>query len=124
MSRRGACGLLTVLLLGACASRVPETGFAEPAAIESAVTRYYESNASEEYETCLTPYIDGLTRTAVVEEQPEQLVLDVHYFYRDRFKNDNDGGIGRECTGFAHRQFTLAKAGGGVEVVAMSESRR
>jgi hypothetical protein len=124
MLRRAACGSLVVLLLGSCASRIPATGFAEPAAIESAITRYYERNGSEENQTCLTPYIDGLTRTAVVDEQPDRLVLDVHYFYRDRFKSDNDNGIGRECTGFRAREFTLAKGPDGIAVVAMGESRR
>jgi hypothetical protein len=115
---------LVLLLIGCAASRVPATGFAEPKAVEHAVTRYYERNASEEYRTCLTPYMDGLTRVAVVDQQPDRLVLDVGYFYRDRFKDDGGSGIGRECTGFAARQFTLVKSAGGVEVAAMSESRR
>lgn len=125
MSHPAVCrSLVLFLLLAACASRIPATGFAEPQAIERTIERYYESNASEENQTCLTPYMDGLTQVAVVDEQPDRLVLDVRYFYRDRFKDDGRDGIGRECTGFAERQFTLAKTDAGLQVVAMSDSRR
>ena len=116
--------LVPILLLAACASRIPETGFAPPEAIERAVTRYYERHASEENQTCLTPYIDGLTRVTVVEQQPDRLVLDVRYLYRDRLKDDNGNGIGSECTAYAERQFTLEKNDAGLEVVAMSDSWR
>ena len=116
--------LIVILLLAACASRIPATGFAEPQAIERTIKRYYESNASEENQTCLTPYMDGLTQVAVVDEQQGRLVLDVRYFYRDRLKDDGGDGIGRECTGYAERQFTLAKTDAGLQVVAMSDSRR
>ena len=116
--------LIVLLLLAACASRIPATGFAEPQAIEHTIKRYYESNASEENQTCLTPYMDGLTQVAVVDEQQGRLVLDVRYFYRDRLKDESSDGIGRECTGYAERQFTLAKTDAGLQVVAMSDSRR
>ncbi len=126
MWQRAVCGSLGILLVAACAaSRVPATGFAEPKAVEMAIMRYYERNASEENRTCLTPYMDGLTRVAVVDQQPDRLVLDVSYFYRDRFKDDRGNGIGRECSAFATREFTLAKGGAAaVEVVAMGELRR
>ena len=116
--------LVLLLLLAACASRIPATGFAEPAAIERTIESYYERHASEENQTCLNPYIDGLTRTAVVEQQPDRLVLYARYFYRDRLKDDRRDGIGRACTGYAGREFTLAKTDAGLQVVAMTESRR
>ena len=110
-----------LLLAGCAASRMPATSFAEPKELERTVMRYYERHASEENSTCLTPYIDGFTRVEVVEEQPERLVVDARYFYRDRFKDDTgDGGFGRECTGYADRRFTLARSGAGVQVVEMT----
>jgi hypothetical protein len=125
MPHRAVCrSLLPFLLLAACASRVPATGFAEPQVIEREVERYYERHASEENRTCLTPYIDGLTRVSVIEQQPDRLVLDARYFYRDRFKDDRSDGVGSECTGYAERQFTLAKTDAGLQVVAMTDSRR
>jgi hypothetical protein len=117
-----ATGLLAlVLLLGACAtSRMPATSFAEPKALERAVMRHYERHATEENRTCLSPYIDGLTQVDVVEETPERLVVDARYFYRDRFKDDGGNGLGRECTGYAERRFTLANSDAGVAVVEMT----
>jgi hypothetical protein len=116
--------LLPLLLLSACASPVPDTGFAEPQAIARTIERYYEDHASEENQTCLNPYIDGLTRVTVVEQQPDRLVLDARYLYRDRLKNDNNNGLGGECTGYAGRQFTLEKNDAGFQVVGMSDSWR
>jgi hypothetical protein len=125
MSHAAVCrSLVPILLLAACASRIPETGFAEPQAIERAIKRYYERHASEENQTCLTPYIDGLTRVTGVEQQPDRLVLDARYLYRDRFKDDQNDGVGSECTSYAGRQFTLEKNAAGFEVVAMSDSHR
>jgi hypothetical protein len=110
-----------VLLLAACAaSRMPATSFAEPPEIERAVMRYYERHATEENRTCLSPYIEGLTQVDVVEETPERLVVDARYLYRDRFKDDRDNGMGRECSGYAGRRFTLAKSDAGIAVVEMT----
>jgi len=119
---RSAAGLfpLVVLLAACAASRVPATTFAEPLEIERAIMRYYEYNATEENRTCLSPYIDGLTQAEVVEETPERLVVDARYFYRDRFKDDRGDGLGRDCTGYAGRRFTLAKTDAGVAVVEMT----
>ena len=110
-----------LLLAGCAASRMPATSFAEPQELERTVMRYYERHATEENRTCLSPYIDGFTRVELVEEQPERLVVDARYFYRDRSK-DNSGadGLGRECTGYADRRFTLARSEAGVEVVEMT----
>jgi hypothetical protein len=125
MSRPTVCrSLLPLLLLAACAPRVPATGFADPQVIEGMITRHYERHASEESQTCLTPYIDGLTKVTVVDERPDRLVLDARYLYRDRFRNDRENGLGGECIGYAERQFTLAKTDAGLQVVAMSDSRR
>lgn len=114
--------LLPLLLLAACASPVPETGFAEPQAVERAIKSYYERHASERNHACQAPYIDGLTRVTVVEEQPDRLVLDARYLFRDRFKNERGSGID-QCTSYAARQFTLEKNDAGLRVVGMSDSR-
>lgn len=113
--------LSVALLLAACAaSRMPATGFAEPQALERALTRYYERHATEENRTCLSPYIEGLTKVEVVEQQQGRLVVDARYLYRDRFIDDSADGIGRECTGYGERRFVLAEGPAGVEVVEMS----
>jgi hypothetical protein len=114
----------TALVAGCAASRVPETGFGEPQALERAVMGYYEGHATEENRTCLRPYMYGLTRVDVVEEQPERLVVDVRYLYRDRNKDDRGDGLGRECSDYGERRFTLRKAGPGFEVLEMTGPQR
>jgi hypothetical protein len=127
MSIRLPClGLLAALVAGCAASRLPSTDFAEPAALERAMKRYYEAHASEDHGQCLKPYIDGLTQVAVVDDQPERLVVDVRYFYRDRLKDDRgQDGFGRECTGYAGRRFDFGKGPtGAVEILDMTGERR
>ena len=120
MANLPVCLTLAAVLLAACAPRMPATSFAEPSAVERAIIRYYEYNATEENRTCLSPYIEGLTQVNVVEDTPERLVVDVRYLYRDRFKDDRGNGMGRECSGYAGRRFTLAKTDAGIDVVEMT----
>jgi hypothetical protein len=124
MSIRVLCLVLVAALVAACATRLPSTNFAEPAALEQAMKRYYEAHASEQYGYCLKPYIDGLTQVTVVDSQPDRLVVDVRYFYRDRLKDDRGINGGRECTGYAGRSFTFGKGTTGVEVLEMTGTRR
>jgi hypothetical protein len=114
----------TVLVAGCAASRMPETGFEEPGALERAVARYYERHATEENATCSSPFIHGLTQVDVVEDQPERLVVDVRYLYRDRNKDDRGDGLGRECSAYGERRFTLGKGAAGVEVLDMTGPQR
>jgi hypothetical protein len=114
------CLLAAVVVAGCAASRLPETGFGEPQVLERAVMRYYESHATEENRTCLSPYMEGLTQVDVVEEQPERLVVDVRYLYRDRNKDDRGDGLARECSDYSERRFTLGKGATGVEVLDMT----
>jgi hypothetical protein len=126
MSTRFLCLALLAALVAGCATRLPNTDFAQSAALEGAMKRYYEAHASEQYGYCLRPYIDGLSQVTVVDDQPQKLVVDVRYLYRDRLKDERDtGGFGRECVNYAGRQFTLAKnTAGGVEVLDMTGPRR
>lgn len=125
MSIRLIClALVAVLVAGCAASRLPSTSFAEPAALERAMNRYYEAHASEQYGYCLTPYINGLTQVAVVDSQPDRLVVDIRYLYRDRLKDERDQNGGRECVSYAGRSFTFGKGTAGVEVLEMTGTRR
>jgi hypothetical protein len=140
MSIRLRCLWLAVALIAGCATQLPRTSFAKPAALQAAMTAYYDAHATEEYGYCSTPYIDGLTHVSVVDNQPDKLVVDVRYFYRDRSKNNGtqsqstgnhtSGGLATrtfhaECVNFAGRQFTLGKdKNGAVEVLDMTGPRR
>ena len=125
MSNRPICLVFAAVLVAGCAaSRMPETGFGEPQALERTVMGYYATHASEENRTCLSPYMYGLTHVDVVEEQPERLVVDVRYLYRDRNKDDRGDGLGRECSGYGERRFTLGQSAAGIEVLDMTGSQR
>jgi hypothetical protein len=125
MPKRALCLAFVIVLAAGCAgSRVPETGFGDRQALERAIMSYYERHATEENRTCLSPFMYGLTRVDVVEEQPERLVLDVRYLYRDRNKDDRGDGLGRECSNYGERRFTLDKDGAGFEVLEMTGPQR
>jgi hypothetical protein len=125
VSTRSICISFAAVLVASCAaSRMPETSFGEPQALERAVMRYYESHASEENLTCLRPYMEGVTQVNVLEERPERLVVDVRYLYRDRSKDDGGNGIGRDCSGYHERRFTLGKSPAGIEVLDMTGPQR
>jgi len=81
--------------------------------------RHYERHASEQYRTCLNPYMDAVTNLEVVEDTAGRMVVDVRYFYRDRFM-DGGEGMGVECAGFGGRRFTLARSEAGIQVLEMS----
>jgi hypothetical protein len=95
------------LALAACATgRVESDHLGPPGAIERAMMHYYERNASEEGARCVHPYIDGFTRLTVLEDTPEQLVVDARYFWRDRVQ-ESGPREGTVCTGFGQRTFVL-----------------
>jgi hypothetical protein len=121
MSARCLClTYAAVLVAGCAASRVPETSFGEPEALERAVMRYYEAHATERNRTCLMPYMEGVTKVEVLEERPERLALEVGYLYRDWRRSDSADGIGEQCIGYGERRFTLGKGAAGVEVLDMT----
>jgi hypothetical protein len=125
MSIRCLWLVLIPVLVAGCATRLPSASFAKPAALEQAMTDYYQSHAMEEWGYCMTPYIDGLTQVAVVENQPDRLVVDVRYLYRDRQKGNYQNNAEQDCVSYAGRQFTFGKGNtGGVEVVDMTGLRR
>ena len=73
-----------------------------------------------------------MTRTEILEDTPEQMVLQLNYAYRDMIRDGEDCSemrparcwIMRECRGFAQRTFTVARTEDGLEVVGMSGPQR
>lgn len=110
------------LLVAGCAG-----AFDPPPAYEGAIKNYYEAHASERSGQCLAPYIDGFTMVEVVEDTPERLVVEAGYLYRDRVKDRSEGAFGRtirECSGYNHRSFVLARNEDALQVTEMSGPRR
>jgi hypothetical protein len=114
--------LLPILLVAACSS---VSG--EQSGLDGSIERYYEAHASERAGQCLAPYIDGITRADVVEDDPARLVVDVSYLYRDRIKDqprDNPADALIGCVGYGTRRFVLARSDDMLTVEQMSGPRR
>jgi hypothetical protein len=71
---------------------------------------YYERNALEENGRCTAPLLEGVSRSEVLAEDDDQLVIGLTYRYRDFMRDERRLGLFRECEGFASRTFTIAKA--------------
>ena len=101
--------LILVAVVGCSTTQIESAHFGPSAAIERAMLRHYERNATEG--NCYNPSIDGFTRLAVLEDTPDRLVVHARYLYRDRFQDaGGDGGSTGACTGFGERTFTLARS--------------
>ena len=80
---------MLVPLLGCSGTRIESEHFGSSAAIERAIERHYERNASEG--NCYNPFIDGFTKLTVLEDTPDRLVVHARYRYRDRFQDGSNG---------------------------------
>lgn len=118
---------LTVLALAAlaaagCSTSMSRAGLGPD--VGAAIRDYYEANASEfDNGLCLSPYIDGITQTRVLDDDGEHLTVEIRYLYRDRVKDERDGLI-RECVDYGGRQFVLERRGDQVQVIEMSGPQR
>ena len=86
---------------------------------------YYERNAVEENGRCTAPLLEGVSRSEVLAEDGDQLVVGLTYRYRDFIRDEPRSPSGqlpmfRECVGFASRTFTIDKSGGELIVAGMN----
>jgi hypothetical protein len=113
-------GAATALGLAACAALPPPQD-----KLAEEIASYYADNASEEDGKCASPQIASVTKRKVLASSAESTRLRVRYSYFD------PGAPGaadwtrvlvaeRPCTGFAERDFTLARGPLGYQVVAMT----
>jgi hypothetical protein len=85
---------------------------------------YSERNAMEENGRCTAPLFEGVSRSEVLAEDQDQLVVALTYRYRDAVRDEARLPSGnlpflRECQGFASRTFTIDKSEQGLTVAAM-----
>ena len=83
------------------------------------VKLYYERNALEENGRCTFPLLEGVSRSEILSEDDEQLVIGLTYRYRDMVRDERRLGLFRECEGYASRTFTVAKTGDELIVTGM-----
>ena len=96
------------------------------------VISYYDNNALEQKATCTQPRMRSVTRTQVVGETPQQVVMTIRYYWLDEGQLDYDrGGVPmaglafQRCNGVAERTFTFAKmTDGSLSVRSMSGPQR
>ncbi|MGI9498470.1 MAG: hypothetical protein ACR2P3_00395 [Geminicoccaceae bacterium] len=97
------------------------------------VSNYYHRHATEEGGQCRSPILEGVSQAAVGDLDDGVFDVHIHYRYRDFLKDGDDCDrrlrplrctINRECYGFAARDFRVAKAGTGFDVIDMSGGRR
>ena len=77
----------------------------------------------------MAPLLEGVTRSEVLAEDQDQLVIQLDYRYRDTIRDEPRLPSGqlsflRECTGFASRTFTVAKRPEGLAVTGMDGPQR
>ena len=115
---RAGSALVLASLLG-CTSMAPQDDLA------AEVAQYYAAHASEEGGRCTSPEIASVTKRKVLGSSAEATRLRVRYSY---FDPSAEGATDwtrvlrteRACTGFAERDFTLARGPLGYQVVEMS----
>ena len=96
------------------------------------VISYYDNNALEQNATCTQPRMRSVTRTQVVGETPQQVVMTIRYYWLDEGQLDYDrgglpmGGLAfQRCNGVAERTFTFVKmTDGSLSVRSMSGPQR
>jgi hypothetical protein len=117
-------GLGLAALAGLAACNTSGQGIPDWLEAQTAITWYYENNAWEQGASCIPPNLLGITSTTIVQDTPQQLVLDVRYLWNVEGQGD-DQLAGVPCFGSSERTFVLAKAtGGGYSVVSMTGPQR
>ena len=127
-ARAHVAGIVTaVLCLAACSSdpaQNPAWTLAGHPGLLYWIRFYYERNALEENGRCTAPLLEGVSRSEILVEDQDQLVIRLDYRYRDRIRDEprfRSGALPflRECQGFASRTFTIAKGPEGLRVLGM-----
>lgn len=132
MTRRGAATGVALLLgvLCACAGRSWE--LAGQPGLMLKVQNYYERRGLEEGGRCPAPIMMGVSRSQVLSDDQDQMVVALSYYYRDWVRDDDDCDelrpgrcwVNPTCRGFAERTFTIDKGQDGLKVVGMSGPQR
>jgi hypothetical protein len=125
------CGLWLIGCAGD-ASQSPAWELAGQPGLLLKVQQYYESRGTEEGGRCTAPILQGVARSQVLSDNPDQMVIELTYAYRDWIRDGDDCdplrplrcGINRECRGFAERTFTIDKGEGGLSVAGMTGGQR
>ena len=122
MGRAAVLGMVWLVLAG-CALYEPPVPGGQATYTEMRV--FYRRHALEEDGRCRAPYLDGIIRSEVVRDMPDQLELRTTYHWRDQIGDETGSDLfpsrGTDrCKGIEERTFTFDKLeNGALEAVAM-----
>ncbi len=90
------------------------------------VTSYYRDRAFERAAACPNPEIQSITSSRVIEDNSEQVVMDIRYYWVDWSQaSDLRGASVTTCRDWGERTFTFApRSDGTLEVVGMTGAQR
>ncbi len=117
------------LLLASCNVQGP--ALAGYPGLQFKVISFYDNNALEQNATCTQPRMRSVTGTQIIEETPQQVVMNVRYYWYDESSSQFDDNmffpapVLNRCNGFAERTFTFVKmTDGSLDVRSMSGPQR
>ncbi len=114
---------LLLLFLAGCVAAAPGNGvFAKYPGLERAIRDAYEAYAIERNGTCVNPVMQAITRTEVIRDDPEMLILELRYSWTSATGDSAPGGA--VCSGFATRRFLFAREGRVFQLVDITGQRR
>jgi hypothetical protein len=85
------------------------------------IRAYYESHATERGAACVNLRLHAITKSQVVSQTADRLVLAVTYFFVPFSDAYGENGI---CKEFRVRDFTFERSGQGWRLVSMGAARR
>lgn len=136
-TRRSAMPLETIaraliplaLLLAGCNVQGP--ALAGYPGLQFQVVSFYDTNAIEQNATCTQPRMRSVTGTQVIDENQQQVVMNIRYYWFDEGNSRFDDNmffpapVLDRCNGFAERTFTFVKmTDGSLQVRSMSGPQR
>lgn len=129
LARTSAAVALGLATLAGCAARNPDQ-LPDFQPLQRQIRDFYRDRAWERNATCLSPEMLSVNEAKVVQETPDQLLLEVRYGFDDFQYGRSGRGFGdtlggSDCFGGSQRTFVVAKVtGGGYSVVSMSGPQR
>lgn len=117
------------LLLSGCNVQGP--GLAGYPGLQFQVVSFYDNNAIEQNATCTQPRMRSVTGAQVIDENQQQVVMNIRYYWFDEMNTIRDNGMInpapflQRCNGFAERTFTFVKmTDGSLQVRSMTGPQR
>jgi hypothetical protein len=122
-ARRSIAWPLLGLLLAACAGDLAEQSdwsLQRQPMLLRAIQHYYQRFATEDRGRCRNVLMDAVTRSELVSQEQDRLVVNVRY----RYRSTSGGERSRGCGGSGERTFEATGSGERYEILSMSGDRK